>query len=310
MDKTRFLTLLRREWLQHRTGWYWLMGLPLALMLVVALLGGEHMRVSLDDEKMVDLHGMAQAPAALQTMIWSLALPGLTSVLALLAVAIQLPGLARRDAQDRSIEFWRSLPLADGPSVAATLLMHLLLLPMLAMLVALAGAQLVALVSIFTTAGPWAWLTQPWWQLVPAILAVALRSLLALALVVLWLSPILLLGMAASAWLKRWGVPVVVLSLVVGVQLMDPRLPQPVVGPALQWLMVQVQQSFISQPLLPGVHIARPEDVAPFVLPDLPGWAWRDGWAAVQRLATPGLLPVLGGAALGFWLLVLKRRQG
>jgi hypothetical protein len=46
-----------------------------------------------------------------------------------LVAYIQSGGMARRDCQDRSIEFWRSLPVPDGAAVGATVLMHLVLLP-------------------------------------------------------------------------------------------------------------------------------------------------------------------------------------
>ena len=45
-------------------------------------------------------------------------------------VALQAAGLARRDAQDRSIELWRSLPVGDATAIAVTLVAHLLLMPL------------------------------------------------------------------------------------------------------------------------------------------------------------------------------------
>lgn len=319
MDKTRFLALIQREWLQHRTGWLLVAGVPTLLLMLAAVLGITVFQVQLSGDNGGPFMGidlgdgqakvaLADAPAALHTLIWSAALPAVTVLLVLMSVALQLPGLARRDVQDRSIEFWRSLPIHDGAALAATLLTHLVLLPAAALLAALLGAQLLALLTVTSTQGLWAWLSQPWWQLLPAIALVALRLVLALLLALLWLSPLLLLTMAASAWFKRWGVPLLALTLVLGVQVLDRLLPQPAVGPTLNWLLGQAQTALFSLPLLPGVQIARAEDVAPFVLPDLPGWALRDGWAALQHLATPGLLPVLLTTAGCFWLLLRRRR--
>ncbi|MFS9605847.1 hypothetical protein, partial [Klebsiella pneumoniae] len=48
----------------------------------------------------------------------------------LLVALFQLPGLARRDMQDRSIEFWLSLPGRSSESVAATVLAHGWLAPL------------------------------------------------------------------------------------------------------------------------------------------------------------------------------------
>ena len=176
----------------------------------------------------------------------------ITFVLACLSVLAQLPGLARRDMQDRSIEFWRSLPTSDVESVGATLFTHLLVLPCLAVGAALLGAQVVALVAVATTQGPLAWLQQPWWLVVPVIAAVFARLVLGFTLAVLWLSPMLLLTMAASAWLKRWAVPVVVAASIAGVQLVDRYLPVPMVKPALAYLDViyRLHQQFPELPLV------------------------------------------------------------
>lgn len=320
MPMKQWKALMRREWMQHRWGWLVLMVLPTAAMLVLAVLATTVFRVQLSGGAGGPMLGfelgegqpkvaLVEAPAVMQTLMWSAAITGLTAVLATLAVLIQLPGLARRDRDDRSIEFWRTLPVADGAAVAAMLVMHLLVLPTLAVSAALVGAQLVALVSTVGTVGLWAWITQPWGQLLLAFATVGLRVLLAGMLALLWLSPLLMLVAAASAWFKRWGLPVVAAALLVGMQGLDPLLPQPIVGPTFDWLTQRAQTAFTSQPLLPGAQIVRPEDIAPFLLPELPGWAWADGLAALKPLATPGLLPVIAVSALGFWLLVVQRRR-
>lgn len=308
MNSQAFTTLMRREWLQHRTGWLLLVSLPVLLMLALAAFGGAAVHLQFGPASL-DLKDLQDAPAALHTLMWSSALPALVGTMVLLAVAIQLPGLARRDVQDRSIEFWRSLPVDDRQAVAALLTMHLLVLPAGALLVALAAAQLLSLLTVSFSVGPLAWLTQPWWQLLPALLAVATRVLLGLLLAVLWASPLLLGVMAASAWLKRWGMPVVGLGLLLGVQLLDPRLPQPVFGPALQRLALEVQHAFIARPMLEQAPIHNPDDLVSLALPEMPVWALHDAGQALARLASPALLPVLLGAAAGFALLVWRRRR-
>lgn len=319
MTTTRLRTLMLREWWQHRTGWLVLMGLPTALFLIAALLGLTvfHDRLSGGGSAMmgIDLGDgqakvpLAQAPAALHTLVWSAVVPAFTVALAVLAVLFQLPGLARRDVQDRSIEFWRSLPVSDGQALLALLLTHLVVLPVAALAAALIGAQLVALVSVGATRGLWAWLTQPWWQILPALLAVGVRSALALLLALMWLSPLLLAAMAASAWLKRWGLPVLGGLLLAGTQLLDRALPRPVVEPALEWLFNQAGTALFTVPLLPhGTQIARADDIAPFVLPELPRWALSDALAALSDLANPGIVPVLAASAGCVWLL-WRRRQ-
>ena len=315
-------TLVLREWWQHRTGWLWLVGLPTGLFLLAALLGMTVFQSQLSGAEGRGMMGidlgdgqarvaLAAAPAELHTLVWSAVVPAFTMLLAVLAVLFQLPGLARRDMQDRSIEFWRALPVSDAQALAAQLLTHLVLLPAAALAAALVGAQLVALVSVTATRGPWAWLSQPWWQILPALLAVGLRGVLGLVLALLWLSPLLLAAMACSAWFKRWGLPVLGGLLLAGTQLLDRVLPQPVVEPALEWLFNQAGTALFTQPLLPAAtQIAQPDDVAPFVLPALPRWALADGWAALSALAHPGLVPVLAVSALCLWLLWRRRVAG
>ena len=57
--------------------------------------------------------------------------PAVVLGITVVALLIQTPGLARRDRQDRSIEFWLSLPTSHAASVAAPVLMHLVLVPLL-----------------------------------------------------------------------------------------------------------------------------------------------------------------------------------
>jgi hypothetical protein len=174
--------------------------------------------------------------------------------------------------------------------------------------VALLGAQVVALVAIVTTQGPLAWLQQPWWLVVPAVVAVLARLALGLTLAVLWLSPMLMLTMAASAWLKRWALPVVVGGTIVGVQVLDRRLPQPVVRPALERMGVEAANAMLSRGSFDGIHFEGPAEIAQ-ALPQLPGWLLGDAGRALAHAASPAFLLALAGGALGFGLMVWRRQR-
>lgn len=303
----RFNTLMKREWMQHRIGWLVLMALPALMMLVLGLVDGQGVQVTVNvDDRSVS--SVSQMPATLQTVGWSVATMATTFVLAALAVLAQLPGLARRDVQDRSIEFWRSLPTSHVQSVGALVLMHLLLLPGLALLVAFVAGQVVALVSILSRQGPMAWLAQPWVSLLPVLLLVAARALFGLLLAVAWLSPLLLLTMAASAWLKRWAVPVVVATTLLGVHWLDPRLPMPLVKPALDRIGGEAADALLATHAFEGAHFEGPSDVAA-ALPDLPAMLLRDAAHVLGNAASPALAIALVVAALGFGLLVLHRQR-
>jgi hypothetical protein len=303
----RFFTLMKREWMQHRIGWLVVMALPTLLMLVLSLFDGRGLQLKVDGDSALIIR-LYQLPVVLQTAGWTFATATVTFVLASLSVLAQLPGLARRDVQDRSIEFWRSLPTSHVQSVGAMVLMHLLVLPGLALMAGVLGAQLVALVAIVTQLGPGAWLMQPWWMLLPALLVMTARMLLGLLLAVAWLSPLLLLTMAASAWLKRWAVPVMIATLVVGIQWLDRQLPVAVVKPALDRIGSEALNALLATHSFKGMHFEGPEDLAA-ALPDLPGLLLRDAAHALGNAASPAFIVALLVGAAGFGLLVLRRMR-
>lgn len=309
----RWLTLLRREWLQHRHGWTVVLLAPTVLVALALLFFPQAVQVNLDvdsaDGVKQSLPPLAMLPAALQVMLMGAAVTGLTLVFTLLSLGTQMPGLARRDAQDRTVEFWRTLPVGDAAAIAATLVAHLWLLPIAALLVGAAGSLLLSLAMVAVTHGIGAWLSMPWGALATAGLALLLRLMLGLALAMLWLAPLTLMTMAASAWLKRWGVPTVAGLLVAGTQVVDRRLPVPVVGPALQDLLGHAGQALMHRSPTQGFTANGPSDLVE-ALPSLAGWALHDAGTALLGLASPAFGLALVGAAAGFALLVWRRRMG
>ena len=304
---TPFLTLIRREWIQHRLGWVVLMAAPSVLLLLLSLVDGG-LTVEIDDTAM-RLPKMGQAPALLQTALLGTVVAGATFWVALLAMAFQLPGLARRDQQDGSAGFWTSLPIGHAQGVSALLLTQILLLPWLALLAGLAGGLVVSSVTVVATHGLLAWLQQPWSLLLTAAVALLARISLGLLLAAVWMSPLLLLSMAASAWLKRWGMPVVVVAVLAGTLLIDRRLPAPVVQPALARLSSEALQALLRlEPLNPGGALQNLD--WPAFLAGLPVQLLDEAVSLLGRAATPAFVLALAGGALGFALLVLRRQRG
>ncbi|GCL61260.1 hypothetical protein [Pseudaquabacterium pictum] len=304
MDRfTRFRTLLLREWMQHRTGWLVLMALPSLVMLGLGLLDREAVQIG-----SVDAGELQTLPLVLQALVWTVATLALAGLLVALTLLAQLPGLARRDQQDRSIEFWRSLPVSHVQGVGATVLMHLLLLPAAALLAGLVGAQLVVLVTVVLHHGPLAWLQLPWGLLLPSYGLGALRLVLGLLLGVLWLSPLLLLTMAASAWLKRWAVPVVSAASLLGVYWLDARLPVPLVGPAFRRIGTEALYALVAPDLFDGPNRLAQSGLADAVA-GLPMALLQDTGRVLAGAATPAFGLALAGGVLGFALLVLRRQR-
>lgn len=298
----RFKTLMLREWMQHRTGWLVVLGLPLLVFLALLAFGNLH--VEMDDADMTGPQG--PLVMALGSM-GGLAM--LTLLLAWGSSLIQSPGLARRDQQDRSIEFWLSLPVSHVQALGATLLMHLLLLPWLALAVGLAGGVLVSLLAVTRGFGIGEWFALPWGQIAPAALAVALRLALGVLLATLWLAPLILGTMAASAWLKRWGVPAVAATLGIGGLVLDKAYGNTVVWDVLALLGRNAGQGLLMAGRPQGVVIESPEQVLD-VLPVVTQLVLRDCGQALAMLAQPSFAAVLAAAAAAFGLLWLRRQRG
>jgi len=292
--------LLYREYLQHRRAWALLLSLPVVGLLLLAIFA--HINVNLQSSAGEAELRMSSA-ALLTTSATIGAMMVLSLAVALAAALLQVSGLARRDAQDRSIEFWRSLPVSDGLAVAAPLLAHLVLLPLVAMLAGLVGALLVSLVAVSRSDGLMAWLSLPWGLLLTSALALAARLTAGLLLGLLWLSPLVLMVMVASAWLKRWGVPALTLVLGLGGLVLDKVYGVHVISRSTGYLLNEALQAVVNtgQPLV--VHELDQ------LLQQLPGLALQDFGESLARLLQPGLLAVLAASSLGYWLLVWRRQR-
>jgi hypothetical protein len=210
----RFKTLLQREWMQHRWGWMGVMALPFIITLLTLPFGGSWQFGPDDELKEVGNAMGLLTVSKLTALVWSMstmAVLGLT----LVAMTLQVSGLARRDAQDRSLEFWMSLPGSHSEHIGATLLAHCLLVPLAAVLVGIASGLLIAGCAVIKVFGVGALFNVQWATVVSMLLPAALRLLAGLSLFLLWLAPFVLALMAASAWLKRLGVPALVVALIV-----------------------------------------------------------------------------------------------
>ena len=304
---TPFLTLMRREWMQHRVGWLLVMLAPTVLLLLASFIdGGIQVNVNSDSVK---LPPFADAPALVQTGLLVLAVTGATLALALLSLGFQAPGLAWRDQQDRSIEFWNSLPVGHAKAVGAMLVAQALLMPMLAIAVGIVGGLLASTVAIVASHGPLAWLSLPWGHLAGVAALLLLRMAVALLVAMAWLSPLLLLTMAASAWLRRWGVPVVAALSLAGTLILDKRLPEPLIGPALWRPTSEALHALLYFDAVRDLQVHQMQDVVD-LLPGLPQRLLNDLPGMLSGLATPAFAAALAGAALGFALLVLRRQRG
>lgn len=296
------LPLMQREWLQHRFAWALLALLPMGL----ALLAAGFASVNVDGESLAEVGEARLAPViALGSLAASTTL---LFVVLWVASLIIISGLARRDHGDRSIEFWMSLPVGHGTSLAVPLGVHLVLVPAAALGVGLMGGWLLSLVLVGRFVGLGEWFALPWGALLAAALAVLGRLLAGLLLATLWVSPLVLLLILANAWFRRWGLVVLAVGLGIGGMVMDRIFGQPVVTELVRELLVNAARSLAGAGG-GSMTIGSNED-ADLVLRLVPGWAWHDLLAALRLAASPLLAGALLFAGACFALLIDWRRRG
>lgn len=295
------IPLMQREWLQHRFAWALLMLVPFAL--AVMLLSFGQIEMSTDFA--------ARSGADLAAMLGMLSVTLSMGVIFLLVWAASLfitSSLARRDHADRSVEFWLSLPTGHAESLAAPLLVHLVLVPAVALVVGMVGGYAISLLVVSRYVGLGEWLALPWGDVLAATLAIAGRVIAGLPLATLWLSPLILLAVLCNALFKRWGLPVLVVGLGLSSVVLEFVFGQPMLGQALSRLARAGGLSLAGAGGR-GVSVSDQTEIAQ-ALQALPAWAAQDLWAAVQQTASPAFLAALVVAAGLFAALVWWRQRG
>ncbi|MDL5031123.1 hypothetical protein QRD43_04310 [Pelomonas sp. APW6] len=297
MNAQRFLTLMQREWMQHRIGWLLVMLVPPALILLLMPLQGP----IVDGDAHVPPPVAVAAVAMLGSMAGVFALSWIVSM-------FQLPGLSRRDQQDRSVEFWLSLPATHVESIGATVLTHALLVPMAAMAVGLVCGPVMAAAALLKIHGLAGFGQVPWSGLMGIAVLGWLRLSIGLLLMTLWLAPMFMAMMAAAAWLKRWGVPVLIGGTVIIANVLDKVYHNRVVAELLKTQFEGAGKALFNASMtLEGRGAAQQLEHESFA--SLLQLMLHDLGAAFAQLASPHFVGGLALASLCFYLLVLKRRQ-
>lgn len=295
----KLIPLLRREWLQYRFGWALMVAIPLAIALLLLSFGD--IQIGADDaarvgDKMPPLLAVASIAGSAAVLF----------IIACFSSIIIVAGMARRDHSDRSVEFWLSLPATHSASLAAPLLVHLLLVPAAALLAGMAGGLLVSLVLVTRVVGISEWFSLPWFELLPAVLALAARLLAGLPLAILWLSPLILLVVLLSAWFRSWSWVILGVGIGLGSQLLNRLFGQPMLSDVTLGLLKQARGALVHG----GESFALKSGEGGAALGQLPAWALHDLGSALRELPSPLLLGGLLFAAGCFYLLVLWRERG
>lgn len=218
--------LVRREYWEHRGGFLWtpawITGVILVLT-VIGILGMEALHGNItvgvgsslgELRQYLDAHDIARAGNALDVMQLSLA--GMVAVGVFFVSFFYLLGALYDDRRDRSVLFWKSLPISDTATVLSKVLAALVLVPLLALAVATLAYLLLLLITL-------AWAALHGLNLFPAIAGAhplrMLASLLTMIVVgIPWALPTAGWLLFWSAWAKSrpllWAVLVPVLALI------------------------------------------------------------------------------------------------
>ncbi len=292
---TIFKTLLLREWLQYK--WVWC-GLVLTCLVLMGL------AVSVSTMNEVDL----PTPEPIMLIVAAITM-GVVMTVVILAAGWQLMLVPRRDQQDRSIEYWASLPGSHAASLAAPIVAHGVLMPIGALLASLAVGGPLGVWMAVRELGPEALQQMQWAPLVQAWLWISARLVVGMLLAALWLAPIMLFLMAAAAWLRIWGAVLVVVLLQIFTRLYDITVLK-------SWMfdqLVGVRQAFVASSTGSTIHFS---DENPFTMEQfydalfrIPRWAPADMLEALRHTANLQFVSGLVLAGFCFWLLVLQRKR-
>ncbi|WP_422011345.1 hypothetical protein [Roseateles sp.] len=281
-------TLLLREWMQHKRGWLIAAFAPPLLFLAMLPFG--------------QVKGLPMEQAELLSLVILVVSACAGYAICLVVGLFQLPGLARRDQQDRSIEFWLSLPGRPSESVAATVLAHAWLVPLGGAVVGMLFGLPIAVSVLASKADLNAAMSVHWSEVVTAAAPLLARGVIGTVPLMLWLAPVIFTLMAASAWLKRLGVPVVLVGGTVAVAVLHKVYD-------FDWPLVMLQRlnENINHALVydgPGLMRALKSDVG------LWNWALHDLGQTLADLATADFFGWMVVAVAGFALVVAKRSRG
>ena len=209
-------TLVRREFWEHPALWRApvIAGGLLVGVLLIAIFTKMHQHTTVivdgNVHVLADLPDVASRVAAhtwVQGGLW-VAL----SILAIIVTCFYLLDCLYAERKDRSILFWKSLPVSDGLTVASKLIAALIAVPLIVFVAAIALELLCVIVWqlwSLTGAAPsvFSWNALEW-------LRTEVLLLLVTVVAVLWYAPIAGVFLVVSAWARRAPVLWVLLPLI------------------------------------------------------------------------------------------------
>jgi ABC-2 type transport system permease protein len=197
----RFIWLMRREVWEHKAIWIAPL-IVLGCLLVVSIFGKVHLGpLGQVKEGMSPFAGISQETlSGVVTLVYAGLTIAMFAVLGIISFFYSLDALYA-DRRDRSVLFWKSLPLSDAETVLSKFAVAAVLIPLVALAGAVASHFLIAgamSIKLAITGMPAGFLWDP-----QAMFGGFVVSLLFAVMAMLWYAPIVGYLMLASAWAPR-----------------------------------------------------------------------------------------------------------
>lgn len=199
----QFVTLIRREFWEHRGLWMAPLIAAVFLILAVALshVSSGGFRISLDNDTLHFANSFTadQKAKTFGVFIAVLGFPILITMV--VVVFFYLADALYSERKDRSILFWKSMPVSDGATVWSKVVTALAVVPLYVWVVAMLTVTIGFLIGSIRVSGTpianlAAWDTGVWLK----VQGIALANMLVASL---WYAPIAGYMLAVSAWARR-----------------------------------------------------------------------------------------------------------
>jgi ABC-2 type transport system permease protein len=232
-----FITLLKREWLEARTPFFWFQVGALALFALFGLLlllisGTADVEVHIESEGInpithLFINEWSGQDWQERMLIFRNLVTAPFYLIYLIAALFMLLGALYDERKDRSVLFWKSLPVTDLETVLAKLVMAAWIAPLVLITCALA-AQLLGLagLSIFVWRSELGDASLLWWH--SGVLMGAFQLLLGFLIQGLWTLPILAYLLLVSVCVPRmallWAVALPIIPILLEATLFQTRV--------------------------------------------------------------------------------------
>ncbi len=263
--------LLRREFWEHKGAFFWTpVAVAAAMILLVgggfmyAMTFGGHETVQIDGQNLVSIQGV---PPALRYKIAHVAASGYMGIAAplflVLAVVVFFYCLAalHDDRRDRSILFWKSLPLSDRDTVLSKVVTALIVAPVITIAIGTATALVLLVLGMISAAGKGVNLFAPVLT-EPNLYLSPLYLLAFLPLYIIWALPTVGWLLMVSSWARSkvflWavGIPLVTALVMKWFNFIVGHVSNTVFD--VDWFVAEVVARGLGG-LVPGIWLSQPD---------------------------------------------------